>query len=228
MRTVSEGARGCGYRKGGGLYLMSDGIGVGCSALPIEMTVCPCCGNGIKPARGWTWIEPDSLLEGYLGPHQSDSHTKRCPLGAPGRLGERAGLLWIGEQHYATPEAWVAEGKRMGFSRRIHNIPRGFKAGETWVLAGHRKAIERGYEYDGEHYASLNELALQHPDASTDEIKVGYAPGIFHVWRPSRVEYVVKGDETDEELAALESRGIEPVKVIRADEQETLMKEEAA
>ena len=41
-------------------------------------------------------------------------------------------------------------------------------------------------------------------------------------FQPTAIEYVVKGDETEEELEALEARGIEPVKVIKA-QQEALL-----
>jgi len=203
---------------------MSDGVGVGCGALPIPTVICPACGHGIKPSRGWTWIEPDLALEGYLGPHDdypNGVHSHTCPLGAPGRLGERCGLLWIGEQHYATPEDWVQEGMRMGFSRRIRNVPNGFVAGETWVLAAHRKAIPHGYRVGEKEYADLNDVLALAPDTDVEDVEVNYIPGIFHVWRPTRIEYVVRGDETDEELEALEARGIEPVKVV-VDEREEL------
>ena len=201
MRTSYEGVRGCGTRKGGGLYLMSDGIGQECGLLPVELHVCPTCGTGIKPARGWTWIEPDH----YVPHHEivdvpgdgevvtiDDAHPAHpgCPLNRRGLLGERAGLLWIGEQFYKTPAAWLAEGREMGFSRRVKAVPKGFVLGETWVLAAHRKAIV-------------------HIDEAENEIV--HRPAIFHIWKPERIEYVVKGDETPEEIAALEARGIEPV-----------------
>ena len=59
-----EAKRGCGYRKVGGLYLVSDGLGIPCDRLPITLEVCPCCGAGIKPARGWTWVDVPTLVKG--------------------------------------------------------------------------------------------------------------------------------------------------------------------
>jgi len=147
MRTSHEGVRGCGTRKGGGLYLVSDGVGQDCDLLPVELHVCPTCGTGIKPARGWTWVNPDALLpqhnaipvvrdwkpdSGNILQDASVATTPAhlgCPLNVPGLLGERAGLLWIGEQFYKTPAAWIAEGREMGFSRRIKAVPRGFEIG---------------------------------------------------------------------------------------------------
>ncbi len=57
-----EAARGCGYRKAGGKYLVSGGEMLPCGRLPLELTVCPCCSQGIKQSRGWTWIDPEKLL----------------------------------------------------------------------------------------------------------------------------------------------------------------------
>lgn len=61
---ASEAKRGCGYRKVGGLYLVSSGAGLPCDRLPFPLTVCPTCSCGIKPSRGWTWVEPGALFGG--------------------------------------------------------------------------------------------------------------------------------------------------------------------
>ena len=62
---VNESERGCGFRKKGGLYLVSEGLAAPCGKLPIPLTVCPVCGQGIKPSRGWTWINGKKLVD-YL------------------------------------------------------------------------------------------------------------------------------------------------------------------
>ena len=209
MRTVTEGARGCGYRAPGGLYLMSDGAGEPCPKLPIELRVCPVCGSGIKPTRGFTWIEPDAFTE--PGPHGSDEHSARCPLS--GSI-ERAGLVWIGGAFY-TARSFTDEAERMGVSRRIPALPRGFEIGETWVFCAHREA-------EWEACPECGDAATPADCPACDGVgKVG-VPAIFHLFRPERVEYVVRGDESPEELDRLESRGIEPVIVKRAQEQAEL------
>lgn len=193
LYTVSkEGPRGCGFRKVGGLYLVSGGLPAPCGRLPMEMKVCPCCGEGIKPARAWTWIDPD-LFTKDLPPCEAD-HCKRCPLS--GHHGRKAGLLWIGEKFYPTPESFAKESRRLGISRRIVAVPKGFKPGKTWVLLGHRKGIEK----------------------EKDE----FSPAIVFAFKPERIEQVVSGEETDDELNKIIKRGIVPVKVERIGEQTEL------
>ena len=102
-----------------------------------------------------------------------------------------------------------------GVSRRIGALPRDFVLGETWVLVAHRRAIPApvcGEPFDL--VGSLCQRADGHPGAHHDERE--YQAGIFHAFQPSAVEYIVKGDETGEELAALRARGITPVKVFVA------------
>src|SRR5580692_11623011 len=111
-----EPKRGCGYRKVGGLYLVGGGIGIPCDRLPFELTVCSCCGQGIKQARGWTWIDVAKFFQGEhklilppvpvpgVNPILTNCKcVEFCPLcKAPETMG-RAGLLWIGEKFYKTP-----------------------------------------------------------------------------------------------------------------------------
>lgn len=203
ITTVVEGKRGCGYRKEGGLYLRSDGLGRFCGALPIELEICPTCHHGIKPARGWTWI---NLAELVAVRGCSVMSCGDCPI-ADAKIQE-VGLLWIGEKYYPTPEDFSREGNQMGLSRRITTIPKRFKLGETWVALAHRKAISKVDFKAG-------------TDPEQTEFPLKFSAGIFHVFKPARVEYVVNpvGD-TAKKLAAMEKRGITLVKVVRAEEKE--------
>lgn len=195
-----ESERGCGYRRKGGIYLVSGGIARPCGKLPIPLTVCPTCSCGIKPSRGWTWVDADALGKGKgCGmPEECDF----CPLG--GDMG-RAGLLWIGEKFYKTPGDFTREGIAKGISRRIHQVPKDFKIGDTWVLLAHRKTIP---------------AKMGGASAPTEDDTL--LPGIFHAFLPTRIEYIVKETETQEELEALEKRGFTLVKVIRDDGKPTL------
>jgi hypothetical protein len=212
IATVHEKKRGCGYRQPGGLYLRTDGLGRECGALPIETTVCPTCHHGIKQARGWTWINLAELAS-----------VRGCPLneivatveGEPDGCGncpiadamiQMAGLIWIGEKFYPTPGHFSREAVAMGVSRRLpgRHIPRDFRLGETWVCLAHPKAIP---------------VPMAVITEGGEIGRVQFKPGIFHVFRPSRIEYCVKEGDTDEALEAMEKRGITLVKVVPVQEE---------
>lgn len=214
IRTSVEGVRGCGVRKPGGLYLVAGQLAEPCSRLPIPLDRCPHCGGGIGPARGWTWITPAVIVPAER--HGSMEHNHRCPLGFQEvdgsaltdaswhKMGDRAGLIWVGEKFYPTPEAFMEEAALMGVSRRVSALPRNFKLGETWVLLGHRKAIT------AETLLSTGHIQPREIEEGVDYPKAG----IITVFKPTAVEYVVTGDETNEEIENFEKRGISPVKVV--------------
>lgn len=100
----------------------------------------------------------------------------------------------------------------MGVSRRITGdaLPRGLVIGETWIFLAHKEAIYPG------------DIAAQYPQAlepqEIADLAIASAtnkrmPGVFHAFQPSRVEYVVTGEETDEEIESMVARGISPVQV---------------
>ena len=184
-----------------------------CHRLPFDLSVCPTCGHGVKRSRGWTWIDGVALF----GPSPEcltfykdspSGHCESCVVCSPNLLipqrefeGEppahfgMSGLIWIGERFYATPESFATEASNMGVSRRIHAVPNGFVLGETWVFFAHSKTV---------------------PDEDNPSVE-HRRPGIFQMFKPSVIEYVVKGDESKEELARLEERGIDLVDVQRDD-----------
>jgi hypothetical protein len=123
-----------------------------------------------------------------------------CPI-ADAQI-QTAGLIWVGEGFYPTIGAFQSESAQMGISRRIAMIPRGFKLGETWVALAHRKAIDMDVQRIG--------------------VPPEFKPGIFHIFKPSRIEYVVKEFDPQDKLEKLEKRGITLVKVER---EQTEMKE---
>lgn len=197
ITTLIEAPRGCGYRKEGGFYLMLPKFDAKpCGKLPLPLEQCPCCSQGIKFSRGWTWINGKLLFENvdcknYLD--GDDSPCGSCILSSPP---EKMGLIWIGEKYYRTPEDWIDEGITMGISRRIKNIPKGFIVGETWVAVAHIKAIP----------ATIKVFGI-------DEIPA--RPAIFQVFKPSHVDYVVKSDDTEEHLSKLEEKGVRLVNVVK-------------
>jgi hypothetical protein len=211
--------RGCGWRKPGGLYLVSEGPLGGCGKLPIPLETCPCCGHGLKASRGWQWVDADALTAPYKCPREKTDGCCRCPLG--GKIG-RAGLLWIGGVYYKTPEDFAREATTHGLSRRISRVPRGFIPGKTYVLTAHRAAIT---ETCPECKGNGGKFGKPVCDAC-DSTGVVVKQGIFGVFLPTAVEYVVTGKETEEELCALVGRGITPVRIER-DEEDVLLQEAA-
>lgn len=184
-----EAKRGCGFRKVGGLYLVGEGPGAACDRMPIPLNVCPCCGEGIKFSRGWTWIQPSRLFE---GDHEEQViFTCDCPTACPAcypsrhfALEGKAGLLWVGEKFYTT-SSFTEESVRLGVSKRIAAIPNKFEIGKTWVFLAHKKAINEE------------------------------TPGIFMVFRPRAIEKIVTISEScdKEKMEKLIKRGITPVRV---------------
>lgn len=138
-----ESKRGCGYRKVGGTYVVSGKLSAPCCRMPLPLTVCPCCGEGVKQSRGWTWIDAAKMFGGLspafctTGGPVPNSY---CPVEDPAQLG-RVGLLWIGEQFYPTAQHFIAEGNAQGISRRVAAVPRDYKPGETWVMFAHPKGM---------------------------------------------------------------------------------------
>lgn len=213
IRESEEAERGCGFRKPGGLYLVAEGLAQECGRLPLELARCPACGQGVKPARGWSWVEPGHLFAGTRCRLKEECPAK-CPLSEPAGMG-RAGLLWIGGKFYETPGDFCREAAEMGVSRRISAVPVGFEVGKTWVFVGHREAIWRKCP-DCTSSENLVLAAEGEPVCETCEARGEVpVPAIFHSFRPQRIEYVVKGTETDDELERLTKRGIDLVRVVQ-------------
>jgi hypothetical protein len=195
-----EQARGCGYRKVGGLYLCGGCGGMHCDRLPYELKICPVCGSGVKFTRGFQWLDWNQ----YANEHDGENLDFAggiiekavctcwvgCPVCYPSAEPQPYGLLWVGESFYS-PTNFILEATEMGISRRIAAVPRNMKLGETWVLFAHRSACGTRVDEDG----------------SREGI-----PGIFYAFRPQRIEKLIwQRDAKDELLEDLERRGITPV-----------------
>jgi hypothetical protein len=214
-----EEKRGCGYRKVGGLYLRGSGDGVPCDRLPLPLTVCPCCSAGIKQTRGWTWIDVP-LFVGKA--HENCIDDNPCVLCTNTEIIGRAGLLWIGTQFYKTTGEFMSESARLGISRRITAVPKGFEIGKTWVLLAHPKACscERCHGAGIIVEESIPAISMG-PDASiatkhepcSDCKASGRAAGVFRVFRPNAIEKIVTETQSKDEaeMKKLTDRGITPV-----------------
>lgn len=202
IRIRTEVERGCGYREQpGALYLCCDGPGRGCGKLPVPLAVCPTCGEGIRPSRSPRMLqEPEKLWESLAcqGGEQCDT----CPLAEGQHIGP-ALLVWVGESFYPTPEAFDREADRIGISRRLTTVPRGFVLGETWVMLAHRKAIP------------LPAVPDEVSDFAAFTQRQDYDPGIFRLFKPDRIEVLVTGDEPEDVIDDYLKRGLTPVLVQR-------------
>ena len=210
----TESERGCGFRKpdktGVGIYLTAPGMGYPCARLPLPLHACPTCSGGIKPSRSWTWIEPRKLfadapackLEPPRGGGRGPQLHVECRVCFAGHAmpDGRHGLLWIGEGFYKQPHDFLAEAQRMGVSRKVSAIPKGFKLGETIVYLAHRLAITTPPE----------ERMLGAPEAT---------PGVFAIFKPAGVDLVIDDEhnvpERAEKLAEQVGEGARIVKVVR-------------
>lgn len=217
-----EAKRGCGYRKVGGLYLVADSGGMPCCKMPLALNVCPCCGGGIKQARGWTWIDAGKM---FGGTQCTIADTlPGCPAADPANLG-KVGLIWIGESFYPTPADFMREAATMGVSRRLSAVPRNFKAGETWVMFAHPKAIQKSRHVanEGDGWVIMRPDGEREPDlcwhdsdpdgqrlaeeraAALDLQSPIYGPGVIRITRPRGFEKIVKQSTFDAMLADRQS-----------------------
>jgi len=214
IRLAYERPRGCGYRKGGGIYLVGGLDPAPCGKLPLQLHACPTCGGGVRFCRSWKWVDAGQLfaelrgpcrLPGPAAPVDYDAPCRVCPAADPVKLG-RCGLMWVGEKFYPTPAHFAAEAVGVGVSKRIAKVPRDLRLGETWVLLAHRVAI-----------------AVPCPEGCQGDEQVGggpgrlLLPGVFCIFRPRAIEYVVRGDETPAELERLAERGFSLVSVVPLD-----------
>lgn len=188
-----EAERGCGYRKAGGIYIVGGGPGEPCDRLPIPIDCCPTCNGGMKQHRGFEWLLA-SYVDAKSRPCQDlEGHCARCPvcntkaLAATSDPGDKFGLMWVGEKFYPTYTDWLDEARKLGISKRIAAVPKGFVPGKTYILVAHPKVIERTL-------VAIRPSRLQ---------KV-WIPGVFHGFRSTRLEVIVtpsmKGEEWVKDL----------------------------
>lgn len=196
-----EKKRGCGYRKVGGLYLVGEGRTFVCDSLPLQLFPCDCCGFDIPwPQRSFMWVKK-RYFEKLSYVHRNNGECKclpQCPICHPENNDqEKYGFMWVGKRHY-TPESFRLEAEERGACKRVNQIPKGLKLGETWVLLGHHEVPIYNKGTFGK-----NGLAKAEPEKK---------PAIFYGFKPVRVEMPIwKSKATKRRLKALEKQGITPV-----------------
>lgn len=212
---AAESRRGCGYRQIGGLYLVGNSQGKACDRLPFPLTVCPTCSAGFKRSRAPAWIDINGLFE---GPHKVHGIPCACAFNGcplcerPEDMG-RGFLLWVGTKFYPTTTSFLKEGEKLGFSRRISALPKGFVLGKTYVLLAHAKAVETIAMIRPEELKE-NDVTLFPYFTNTDTpvFERKFVPGLFHFWLPSSVEKILPESQRNSgEAERLVKRGITPV-----------------
>lgn len=192
VQEIQIEKRECGLRKPGGFYFVGDVPEDDMNGWLPRACRCSCDIKFLKGSRNVQKFVPyDAYPE--LRPESKDPRKF-----APFQPEEVVWVVTIGVQHYPTVESYINEAKRQGISRYVKEIPRGFKIGTSWVFLLHPNAFQR-------------EVILGDGMFATQ--KVVKEPGIIAVFKPTAIQYVVTGDETDEYLLSLASRGVTPVKV---------------
>ena len=190
-----EAQRGCGYRKAGGIYLVGGHLTEPCERLPAPLDPCPTCGHKVERSRAFGWITWEAALhtagecEGY-GPHCAHclvcSNRERAAL----EPADRAGLIWVGKQHYQTVGQFSREASLQGVCRRVTAWPKDLVVGKTFVLLAHPYAVTRRV------------------DLGNGGSEIEQRAGIFGGFLVSEIEVVVTPTMATQEWAQkLEARG---------------------
>lgn len=206
---MSESKRGCGYRKIGGLYLVSNaGYQLICDGLPMELEPCDCCGFVPQFTRGLQRISWKYILQAERNHHIALKARGKageicsCPPICPICHSENQelksyGLMHVGKKFYTAKE-FVREAENMGVSKRISDIPRWLILDETWILLAHDEVPKMPLK-------KLKENGLLEKEPETFR-------AVFYAFKPQRVEMPVWENEiSNEEIQMLEKRGITPV-----------------
>ena len=193
-----EPRRGCGYRRVGGLYLVSGGISAPCDRLPFPIIRCPVCGEGYSFTRGLTKVDPFKLFGLHEDCRDPEWVRLQCPMCRPEP--EKVGfLMGVGERFYPTPLEFLSEGMEMGVSKRINSVPKSLELGVTWIYLVHPKAVS---------VPKVRENWEQLPL----EPEYEYSAGVFGAFRPYKIEFLIwESEATPERIDALVKRGITPV-----------------
>lgn len=159
-------------------------MGEPCERLPVPLKCCSACGAGIKQSRSIQWMKPEILLSAAKACAFSPGHCTRCVVCQPVLLERNAipkdkvALLFVGEQHYKTPEEWTREAMHMGVSRRIATIPKELVIGKSWIFLAHPKAVP-------------TPVKVKKPGDLVEHEEIEMKPGIFHAFVPHAIEVVV-------------------------------------
>jgi hypothetical protein len=210
-----EAKRGCGHRKVGGLYLVSGDTFVYCDRLPFKLDVCPCCGGGIKQARGTTWIQPLDLFEGdhptvhyWTNPTTGNDEklasygcecltaNPGCPVCFPSKV-----FSYFEDVNDDGSQTEVLHGKAMllWIGKQHYKTPADFMAeGVAQGISRRINAIPKDFKL------GKTWVFLAHPEAISENVKIDggevksdKVAGIFTAFMPQVIERIVKQSDYD-------------------------------
>lgn len=188
IQQKTEGPRGCGTREPGGFYLVTEGAPVKCGLLPAHLL------SSYLPTRAPSWHTLDLVLNDWVGAPKP-CPKKECTCGVKAYPDTTPALLmWVGMGYYKTVERFEDEAGRMGISRRISRslALSGNVGTDTFIMLAHREAGT-------------------YIDENGD---IQSARQIFSVFQPKRIEYILRGDETETQLQDMEARGITLIELV--------------
>lgn len=197
-----EGARGCGYRQVGGLYLVGSRYWSTCDRLKLEIPVCNCCGETPRPNRGIQVINAFRMFSDHRD-EQECNDRRTCKVCYPADNRHRSHkdyLIWVGREYYTEGE-FSAEAELQGISRRIPHIPYELKIGMSVIYLAMRGNINRG------------------TGSSGDGSRMITANGIFMAFAPERLELLIwESEATDIYIENLAERNITAIIIPDGDE----------
>ena len=182
--------RQCGLRKPGGLYLVGDCPEEDMNGWLPRACRCTC---GIKFLKGSRNVQKFVPYDAFPELRPGSTDPRKFATFLPD---ETVWVVTIGEKHYPTVYSYLHEAREQGISRYIQEFPRGFKIGESWVFLLHPTAFQR-----------------EVPVSPGEKQRYVKEPGIIAVFKPKAIQYVVTGDETEEYLDGLQSKGVTLVSV---------------
>lgn len=191
ITTIDVEPRGCGLRQQGGFYLIGDPPTETTRFFPKSLQ----CGCGLDVMR------PSRSVQGFFPARIWPSLTIDGPANPLFKFekDQKAWAVTIDVRNYPTPGAYFEEALRMGISRRLNNgMPKGFVLGESFAFIIHSKAIRVG---------------IESPDAKGEDVVDGYKPGFVACFKPTAIQYVVHGGESEAYLRSLVEKGITLVNV---------------
>lgn len=242
--TSHEEARGCGFRKAGGYYLVAEGLSTPCGRLPIPIQRCPCCGEGVKFSRGTTWLDPRPFAKIPCS-FKGECPETTCPAFNMDSLGrtdviECSTPKKVEDAQKKFRSNFRYEDVKVGVSRRDRSLQevsarfphvlllwigeKFYATPEDFINEAKKQGVSRRiptvpHDFEaGETWVWLAHLKAIYNGPNHEDGE--YTPGVFHMFRPKQIDYIVdKENDDDYKLERLAEKGYRLVDVVKIGEQ---------